>query len=377
MSSIDRRIFLKSSLLCGLALSVGTARGQGQPPAPKRASQAIPGLALERELIALACRAANSHNAQAWLFHAEPGRITLRPDRSRRCAQVDPHDHHLWVSIGCATENIVQAAPGMGKQPLLDIVDGERPEVVVTLLDAPAATAAPLARFIAHRQTTRSDYDGQSVHPAQLRKLEEAAAGRGVGASFLTDRAERSVFEKLILEANAVQTESPEFRRELKQWLRFNEADAKRHGDGLFCACSGNPEAPRWLGELLFDCFYTATRANETLARQLASSSGFILLHSARNDIRQWIEVGRSAQRVALQITALGMKMAFVNQPLEVEAYRPRLLSALGLGGRHPDLLVRYGFAPRMPSSFRRPLAAVVSLAAMAEPPINGAMKTL
>ena len=361
MPACDRRFFLKSSLLCGLAVTLGQANGQNVLTVPNALREAKRVLPLEYELVRLACQAANSHNAQAWLFHAEPGRISIRADLSRRCAQVDPHDHHLWVSIGCATENIVQAAPGMGRKADVAVVGGNQPEVIISLIEADEIGPAPLAKFIPLRQTTRSAYDGRPVQPSHLKVLQEAVAGHGVEAKLVADNAQRSLLEALILEANAAQLGSPEFRRELKQWLRFNEADAKARGDGLFSACSGNPELPAWLGKVLFDWFYTVASANETLAGQLKSSSGYILLHSGRDDSRQWIDVGRSAQRLALQITALGMKMAFVNQALEVKSFRPRLLSVLGLSGRHPDVLIRYGYAQAMPSSFRRPLEAVVS----------------
>lgn len=361
MPACDRRFFLKSSLLCGLALTLGQANGQDLLTVPNNVQEAKRTLPLEYELVRTACLAANNHNAQAWLFHAEPDRISIRADLSRRCPQVDPHDHHLWVSIGCAAENIVQAAPVMGKRAEVSFVGGDQPEVIVSLIEANERVAMPLARFIPSRQSTRREYDGRPVPASHLKTLREVATGRGVETRLVTDPAERNRVETLILEANATQLETTAFRHELKQWLRFNERDARLLGDGLFSACSGNPELPAWMGKILFDWFYTANSANETLAAQLESSSGFILLHSRRSGIEQWIDVGRSTQRLALQMTALGIKMAFVNQPLEVESFKPRLLSALNLSGRHPDILIRYGYAQPMPSSFRRPLEAVIS----------------
>lgn len=360
MAEYDRRFFLKSSLAGGLALTLGQANGENLPAAPNALRQARRVLPLEYELIRVACLAANSHNSQPWLFHAEPGRVSIRADLSRRCAEVDPHDHHLWLSIGCATENIVQAAPGLGRMADVAVLGGDQPEVVISLSVTRETGAAPLARLIPLRQSTRSEYDGKAVPAAHLKQLEAAAADPGVEAKLVTADAERSALEALIVEANSAQLASPAFRRELREWLRFNEADAKTRGDGLYSACTGNPEVPAWLGKLLFDWLYTAASANEALSRQLKTSSGFILLHSGGNDRRQWIDVGRSTQRLALQITALGMKMAFVNQPLEVASFTPRLLSALDLRGRHADVLIRYGYAPAMPSSFRRQLDAVV-----------------
>lgn len=356
----DRRRFLTRTMLCGLAMTVGKAGGLGQPVVPEAGHAIKRDLPVEYELIRAGCLAANSHNAQAWHFHAAPGRISIRADEARRCPEVDPHDHHLWVSIGCAVENIVQAAPGLGRKADVAVSRTDRPEVFISLTETAERTTTPLARFIASRQSTRNVYDGQRVPAPDLARLEAVAAGAGVEATVITDPTRRSRVEALILEANAAQVGSAAFRSELKHWLRFNETDARRHGDGLFSACSGNPTLPTWMGNLLFDWLYTVESANETLNEQLRSASALILLHSARNDVWQWINVGRSTQRLALQVTALGIKMAFVNQPLEVESFRPRLLSALDLNDRHPDILIRIGYAPAMPSSFRRPTDSVL-----------------
>jgi len=61
-----------------------------------------------------------------------------------------------------------------------------------------------------------------------------------------------------------------------------------------------------------------------------------------------------------LQATALGVRNAFVNQPVEVGSIRPRFASGLGLGGLRPGLVVRFGRGPAMPLSMRRPVEAVM-----------------
>ena len=64
----------------------------------------------------------------------------------------------------------------------------------------------------------------------------------------------------------------------------------------------------------------------------------------------------------ALQATALGLKHAFINQPVEVARLRPQLAALLGLGDRRPDLIVRFGYGPMLPRSLRRPVEAVLDL---------------
>ena len=68
--------------------------------APLRA--ALPAAPASRDLIRFATLAANSHNTQAWQFRVTPDRIDILPDLARRTPAVDPDDHHLFATLGCA-----------------------------------------------------------------------------------------------------------------------------------------------------------------------------------------------------------------------------------------------------------------------------------
>ena len=77
-------------------------------------------------------------------------------------------------------------------------------------------------------------------------------------------------------------------------------------------------------------------------------------------DKAHWVEVGRCYERFALQATALGIRNAMLNQPVEVPSVRPLFASAMGLAGQRPDLVVRFGRGPALPQSLRRPVQAVL-----------------
>ncbi|MCF7990611.1 MAG: hypothetical protein K9M02_09220 [Thiohalocapsa sp.] len=70
--------------------------------------------ALIRELVRCAVLAPSSHNTQCWRFEPRADGIRVRPDLSRRCPAVDPDDHHLYLSVGCAVENLQIAARAQG-----------------------------------------------------------------------------------------------------------------------------------------------------------------------------------------------------------------------------------------------------------------------
>ena len=67
-----------------------------------------------RDLIRYATLAASGHNTQPWRFRVGEGQIAVLPDLARRTPIVDPDDHHLFASLGCASENLALASGARG-----------------------------------------------------------------------------------------------------------------------------------------------------------------------------------------------------------------------------------------------------------------------
>ncbi|WBL82529.1 Tat pathway signal protein [Bradyrhizobium xenonodulans] len=304
-----------------------------------------------RELVRFATLAANSHNTQPWIFSAHDNEIAIAPDFTRRCPAVDPDDHHLFVSLGCAAENLILAAAALGWRAN-PVVDGDR--IVIALEEARPATSA-LAGAIPVRQCTRSIFDGRPATPEILRQLENACREPNVTAILMTERAAIAGVTDYVLEGNSAQMRDKAFMRELVSWMRFNERDALATMDGLFAPASGNPSLPAWVARPLLRFFFTEGGENRKYRDELVSSSGVVVLAADRSDRSHWVAVGRACQRFGLQATALGLKYSFVNQPVEVAALRPQFATLLGLGDRRPDVVMRFGAGPDLPKSLRRP----------------------
>jgi len=320
--------------------------------------------AIRQELVRCATLAPSSHNTQCWRFHIAETSITITPDFARRCPAVDPDDHHLFVSLGCATENLVHAALAKGLHADArfdaDTTDDRRGGIVVGL-EATRPSASPLFHAIAERQCTRGDYDGQALAPPELHQLEQAGTGNGVSVRLLTARTDMENVLAWVVAGNTAQMGDPAFVAELKAWIRFSSDEALRTGDGLFAGASGNPALPRWLGSRAMALFFTPKSENERYTRQIRNSAGIAVFVSERDDRAHWVEAGRCYERFALQATALGIRNAFLNQPVEVGALRPQFATWLGLkAGERPDLVVRFGRGPAMPLSMRRPLQSVL-----------------
>ncbi len=320
---------------------------------------ALPERADMRELIRFATLAPSGHNTQPWRFRVGGKGIDILPDLSRRTIVVDPDDHHLFVGLGCAGENLALAAGASGRPGDLSFDAAENGSVAFKFGDAPPTDPALFAA-ISRRQSTRADYDGAQVSVTDLAKLTEAAAVPGVDLVLITDRPRIERVRELVVTGNSAQMADAAFLQELKAWMRFNPRAAIDTGDGLFSGSSGNPSVPTWLGPRLFDWTVSAASENDKYARQLKSSAGIAVFVSEKADRDHWVSAGRACQRFALQATALGLKHAFINQPVEVANLRPELANLVGLPGRRPDIVMRFGYGPTLPFSARRPVSSVL-----------------
>jgi len=318
----------------------------------------LPLAAVQQELVRYATLAANSHNTQPWQFGLADRAILVLPDAGRRLAAVDPDDHHLFASLGGAVENIVEAARAFGLQAVATFDPGTH-GLRVGLEPGPQERT-DLFNAIPHRQSTRAVYDGRAVPPEHLRLLEAAGNGDGVRMLLFTEPRQREAILAYLIAGNTAQMDDAAFVAELKAWIRFSYADALATRDGLFGKCSGNPALPGWIGRPMFDQAFTRDAENQKYASQLRSSSGVAVFVSDKNEPAGWAAAGRRSQRFALQATALQLRHAYINQPVEVPAVRGQFAAYLGIGGSRPDLVMRFGYGPELPRSLRRPVPQVI-----------------
>jgi hypothetical protein len=264
---------------------------------------------------------------------------------------VDPDDHHLFISLGCAAENLVVAASALGLNAV-PLIDSDR---ILIDLEPARCERSELIEAIPARQCTRAKFDGRPIATDVLRRLENAGREPGVSVLIVTDRAKIADIVDYVLQGNSAQMRDKAFMAELVSWMRFSEADAVATMDGLFSRASGNPALPSWIARPLLPWVFTETSENKKYREHIESSAGIAILMADSNDKAHWMAVGRACQRFGLKATALGLQYAFINQPVEVPAVRAQFASFLGIGERRPDIVMRFGAGPDLPKSLRRP----------------------
>ena len=309
-------------------------------------------------LIEQATKAPSGHNAQPWLFKIKSGGIEICADTTRRLPVVDPNDRELFVSLGCATENLCITATQEGYAPEVHIEANGK--IFVSLEKGKEVQPDTLASQIDLRQTTKRKYDGKLIDKEKLRILNAVHCYPGVSVYFYERGS--STFDTLaqyIFRGNEVQMNNVPFINELKSWMRYNRKHQNEHLDGLSYATFGAPNLPKSIARSIISKSINARTQNKTDRMNIYSSSHLVLLTTQKNTVEEWINLGRTLERFLLTTTSLGIANAYLNQPNETPQLAQEMTQNLSLKGEYPTILLRIGYGKRRAYSKRRPVESV------------------
>jgi nitroreductase len=277
--------------------------------------------------------APSSHNAQPWRFRIEGERIHVAADESRWLRAADPDRRELFVSLGCAVENILVAAEGFGLGPAVTYHGDDTDRVATVTLggdgDPPAERSA---RFdaLTTRRTSHDPFDGEPLGATMRDRLAAAVDADAVTVRFVDGDTKRAVGE-LQAEADRLQMADPAYRAELGRWI------------GL--GALGQSWLLARVGQAVVTHLDLGDREAAKNSRLIESAPVVAVLATDTDDPIARVETGRAFERIALRASAAGVAVHPMSQILERPDCRQRLATTLGLGGAKPQHLVRLGYA--------------------------------
>ncbi len=335
-------------------------------------------------LVAAGILASNAHNTQPWIFDIADGHIDLYADLSRHLGSFDAYAREMHLSLGCALENMIQAAPANGFAATLEpaggtlSADGARSgrNLVARLSLTPAEPREPpLYRAIATRHTNRGPYDRtKPLSPEALETLLVLGSSDTVRVFLFTEGPERDGFDRLTVEATEAIIADEEMSRDSDRWFRLTKEDVEKYRDGVTLDAAGLSPFIRTMAKLLPPLPPDQTHAQWlTSTRDIhlptAALTGFIAVRDLY-DIETALAAGRAWQRIHLWAEGEGIAMQPINQTVEIVDRQAQLgrppvmaeaLAALtGTDEWRPTFAFRAGYPARevFPSP-RRPLSAV------------------
>ena len=308
-------------------------------------------------MIEQATKAPSGHNTQPWLFRICEDSIEIHPDNRKTLYVVDRTRREMFVSLGCATENLCIAAESIGYASEVHV--SEEGIISIELHSVDNQKKPLLSGQITRRQTNRSIYNGKQIPEEVIRELLTLEKEEYIGIyCWQKQSIEFNKIRDYVLAGNKIQMSDSRFKNELKSWMRFNKRDEQQTLDGLSYAVFGAPNLPRWLSRLIMGACLTPGMQNKSDEKKVNSSSHVVLFTVENDSIPEWIQLGRTLEHFLLKTTEAGIATAFINQPCELkvlaEQMQCEVIHQTGKEKRIPVVLLRMGYAKAMPYSPRK-----------------------
>jgi hypothetical protein len=302
-----------------------------------------------RFLLRYAILAPSVRNTQPWSFRVGADRVQVYADLERRLPVTDPDGRELFISVGCALENLLVAAEHFGF--LFEVsysCRDQRDELVATVVFSPGGSRPPsparaAIRFDALRQrhTDNAIYRGDDV-PADLRqRLQVCGVDSDIGLDLSDDQLFRRWVDELTTEADRTEFANPEFRRELGQLIGMGS-----FGDEGLMSQVARLVVSRWdLGQ-----------AVALQDRALVESAPLLGVVIAADDTPLvHVRAGQLFERVWLTATTLQLSVHPMSQTMRTPDLRNAVADLLPTSGWLPQHLFRLGYSVRANQPRRTP----------------------
>jgi len=312
-----------------------------------------------RRLVECAALAPSTHNTQPWIFVVGPisqDEIRVWADRSWWLPVTDPDRRELYLSVGCAIENILVAAEHLGLAASVQYFpDPVQDDFIarVRLDEGGALTTvrADLFDAIRARRTVYEPYDGRPITSSAMDRLHDVVLEPEVQLIFRTSLEVRTAVERLVARADAIQFADPKFRAELAECI----------GRGAY----GAPWLLAKLGQMAIAMLDLGESAARRDVNVLMSSPLVAALATSDDTLRARVRAGQVFERLHLAATACGVCLQPMNQVIQVPTLRAELLSAVApelAADLHPQMLIRLGNSSAPAASPpRRPLEELLA----------------
>ncbi len=311
-------------------------------------------------MIENAVRAPSSHNSQPWLFKINEESIEIHPNYRKSLPIVDNDNRELFVSLGCALENLCISAAMRGYDNKTEISkDGI---IKVYLLKNNEVTADSLLfNQIYIQQTNRGVFDGNKIGEDKITVLRNLSKQESVNIYFYENGlSEFDSIKAYIEKGNRSQMKDKEFKKELKSWMRFNKKHSENTNDGLSYLVFGAPNLPRFISKPVMSLALHENIQVKSDNKKVSSASHLVLFTVKNNTLPDWINLGRTLQRFLLKSTCMDIAHSYYNQPNEISSLSADMVKDLNLDGEYPVILLRIGYGNKMPYSKRKSISKVL-----------------
>jgi nitroreductase len=290
-------------------------------------------------LLRYAILAPSTKNTQPWRFSIGADRVGIFADLTRWQPVADRGRRELYISLGCALENLLAAAEQFGFSHEVSYFPQPTNDELAAVVTFHPGGGTSVSRTgivlgsITARHTQHGCYRDEPVAEEARRRLLHCCSDLGVRVDLTDDPSVRSRVVALNLHADEMEFSDPEFRKELGYWV----------GQGVF----GSPRLLSWFGRLLLTHVNVGSAIGKRNAAMLASAALIGLISARTDDRTSQVRAGQALERVWLHATRLGIGLQPMSQALEIPWLRAELARVIPERDWIPEQVFRIGYPVR------------------------------
>ena len=317
----------------------------------------------EKEIMHLASLAPSGHNTQPWFIkYIEPYHWIIGNDKSKWLPAVDPTQRETILSIGAFIQNLEYAANNAGYLchfNLLAPTNQDENIMEVHLQKTSGLNKYDINKII-RRRTVRSGYLNDTLKNEDETYISESEKD----FIHLISRGTREYkwLNEQTIEANRIQAYRDAAQKELSEWIRFSNADAKNNCDGLTLAGMEIEGFPGWLLRNFYDQENVMKnnfreQGIDKVKIQVSQSAGWLIITSKDNSVETLLETGKRFQRIFLKVRDKKIAIHPMTQILEEPNTKQQVNSSIGISD-NIQFILRMGYLKNYPEpvTVRRPV---------------------
>lgn len=311
-----------------------------------------------RFLVRFAVLAPSSHNSQPWRFEVRAGKIIVYPDMQRALPQGDADNRQLFISIGCAIENLVVAADYYGFRTDIQHHGAGTTVLFQKIGEKPSHEGNHLIFSIPKRHTNRNPYEIRLPD----RQFLSWAASQGreeMRIDCVTEQGAKEKIASAVIAAGIMAMENDAFREELSHFVKSNITGAKI---GMPAFGVGIPTPVSFVTPFMlkhFNMNKVSKRQDSALLKE--QTLAFLIISSREDNIVSWMRAGQVYERIALEAERQNIRTAPMAAAIEMRQYRMALQDVLGIS-LLPHVFFRAGYTEKLtPHSPRLSASEVIT----------------
>lgn len=272
-------------------------------------------------LLNYAILAPSTHNTQPWLFKIKGESCEIYKDNKLTLPYADPFGRDLYISIGCAIENLIIASKYFKVFKDIKYYSKENliAEVFFQNLNQTIESDPKFEKFIIgikQRLNARGLFENKSIPENIINEIYNLNDSKElIKINILTDKRKIEEVAKLVSQGLEIAYQNKNFRQEMSKWINNNLSKRK---DGIPGYALKMPLLISFIFPFLIRNFNLGKKLGYLNYISVRSAPVSILISAKENTPLNWVKVGQIAERIMVYLASENIRNSIFVSAIEM-----------------------------------------------------------